>query len=65
LPKQVAILYVINKLLTVRFPFILERYLTSDKVPHQWLIMRGEDSYNNTPAWLRPKAIQIQIPHPA
>lgn len=65
LPKQVAILYIINKLLTVSFLFIPERYLASDKVSYQWLIMRGEDSYNNMPAWLRPKTIQIQIPHPA
>jgi hypothetical protein len=65
LPKQVAILYIINKLLTVRFLFIPERYLASGKVPCQWLIMRSEDSYNNMPTWLRPKAIQIQIPHPS
>lgn len=50
LPKQVAILYTINKLLTVRFLFIPERYFAPNKVPYQWLIMRSEDSYNNMPA---------------
>jgi hypothetical protein len=35
LPKQVAILYIISKLLTVRFLFIPERYFAPDKVPYQ------------------------------
>ena len=65
LPKQATILYIINNLLTVRFLFIPERHLTSDKMLYQWLITRSEDSYNNMLAWLRPKAIQIQIPRPA